>query len=595
MAELIAQGPEAPQRWRRTLPADEPVVLGRSEGTWAVTWDGHVSRRHAELIWRNSCLEVRCLPTGRNPILVRGAEAATFTLLPGESFVIGTTTFTLSNEQPSIVQQRAPKLQEHTYSAQELLRVPFSRNDRRLEVLSQLPTVISGSASDSELFVRLVALLLSGVEQARAAAVVACNPAHPDSAPIEILQWDQRGSRSGEFHPSERLIRDAFRQRKTVLHAWQEGGSSAGPAYTSTTDIDWAYCTPGTEDANAGLAFYVAGQSVQTALGRSKPLDPAALHGDLKFTELAAAILNALRKVRRLQQQHSVLSQFLSPVVVGQIAEEDAAQLLAARETRVTVLFCDLRGFSRESEKQADNLLGLLERVSQALHVMTHNILDQGGVIADFQGDAAMGFWGWPVAQANDPVKACQAALKIRAEFEAAAHQPGHALANFRVGIGMATGVAVAGKIGTVEQAKVGVFGPVVNRASRLEGMTKILHAPILVDEDTAQVLRQQAPRELARLRRLAVVQPYGMEQPVTVSEVLPPFAEYPVLSDEDLACYEAALEAFQAGRWAETSKLLHRLPPEDRVKDVLTVHIVQSNYVAPPGWSGVMRLDRKS
>src|SRR5262249_2156172 len=151
------------------------------------------------------------------------------------------------------------KVQEYSYHAQELLSQPFSRNDRRLEVLSQLPTVISGSASDSELFVRLISLLLSGIEHARAAAVVACNPAHPDNAPIEILQWDQRGSKGGEFRPSERLIRDAFRHRKTVLHAWQEGGSSAGPAYTSATDVDWAYCTPGTEDANAGLAFYVAG------------------------------------------------------------------------------------------------------------------------------------------------------------------------------------------------------------------------------------------------------------------------------------------------------------------------------------------------
>ena len=67
----------------------------------------------------------------------------------------------------------------------------------------------------------------------------------------------------------------------------------------------------------------------------------------------------------------------------------------------MTVLFCDLRGFSRESERSADDLFGLLERVSRALGVMTHHILEEGGVIGDFHGDAAMGFWGWPIAQAD--------------------------------------------------------------------------------------------------------------------------------------------------------------------------------------------------
>ena len=87
----------------------------------------------------------------------------------------------------------------------------------------------------------------------------------------------------------------------------------------------------------------------------------------------------------------------------------------------------------------------------------------------------------------------------------------------------MATGRAVAGKIGTVDQVKVTVFGPVVNLASRLEGMTKILQAPILLDETTARIVRQQVPREVARVRRLAIVRPYGLDTPLEVSELLPP------------------------------------------------------------------------
>ena len=179
------------------------------------------------------------------------------------------------------------------------------------------------------------------------------------------------------------------------------------------------------------------------------------------------------------------------------------------------MLFCDLRGFSRESERQAGDLLGLLQRVSKALGVMTHHIREQGGVVGDFQGDAAMGFWGWPLPQNDAVLRTCRAALAIRAEFEATA--------GFQAGIGVATGRAVAGKIGTVDQVKVTVFGPVVNLASRLEGMTKILRAPILLDEATARIVRRQVPRDVARVRRLAIVRPYGLDTPLEVSELLPP------------------------------------------------------------------------
>src|SRR5207237_1101435 len=144
--------------------------------------------------------------------------------------------------------------------------------------------------------------------------------------------------------------------------------------------------------------------------------DPSDFRTDLKFTELVAAILSSLRQVRLLQRRQAVLSQFFSPSVLTTLGNADADQLLAPRETEVSVLFCDLRGFSRESDKAAADLLGLLERVSKALGVMTHHILDNGGVIADFQGDAALGFWGWPLAQRDAISRVCLAALGIRTQ-----------------------------------------------------------------------------------------------------------------------------------------------------------------------------------
>jgi adenylate cyclase len=272
--------------------------------------------------------------------------------------------------------------------------------------------------------------------------------------------------------------------------------------------------------------------------------------------------------------------------VLDTLASEDPEIVLAPRETEVSVLFCDLRGFSRESERHAGDLLGLLQRVSKALGVMTLHIREEGGVVGDFQGDAAMGFWGWPLPQRDAVLRTCRAALGIRTEFEATA--------GFHAGIGIATGKAVAGKIGTVDQVKVTVFGPVVNLASRLESMTKLLRAPILLDESTARAVRRLVPRDVARVRRLAIVKPYGLDTPLEVSELLPPAAQYPLLTDEHIGIYETALEKFLARQWAAAFELLHHIPAEDEVKDFLTVYIAEHNRRPPPHWDGVIPLESK-
>jgi adenylate cyclase len=377
------------------------------------------------------------------------------------------------------------------------------------------------------------------------------------------------------------------------LHARGAAGDR-GAALTVSDAFDWAFCTPVRGEATAGWGLYVAGHSVSHDPDKPGLADAGDLRAEVKFTELVAALLSSLRQVRSLQRQQAVLGQFFSPAVLSALGNEDAASRLAPCETRVSVLFCDLCGFSAESERSATNLLGLLERVSKALGVMTRHILDQGGVIADFQGDAALGFWGWPIQQSDVISRVCQAALAIRAQFDAAGNQAGAPLAGFRAGIGIATGTAVAGRIGTHDQAKVGAFGPVVNLGARLEGMTKLLHAPVLMDEATDQLARQQLPPGVARLRRVARVKPYGLDRPLTVTELLPPAADYPELRDEHIAAYEEALGEFQAGRWSEAYDLLHKVPPEDRVKDYLTIYIAQRNGVAPPDWNGGIVLSDK-
>ncbi|MBX7167782.1 MAG: adenylate/guanylate cyclase domain-containing protein [Pirellulales bacterium] len=600
MADLIAEGKDPQHRWRRPLPVGQKLLLGRSAGIWAVPWDDRISRRHAEIIYHDGTLSVERLATSRNPIYLRGQETNRFELRSGEHFVIGQTKFTLTDDRAQVSLDLRQPLREQSFSSQYLQHVQFRNADQRIEVLSRLPDVISGATDDHELYVRLVNLMLTGVARASAVALVNVEVAADGTPAVSVMHWDRRAATGTTFQPSERLILRAVRRAQSVLHVWGLGGGSGDGSVTALTmmeNFDWAFCVPVKEIEGRGLGIYVAGQFIDEAIGSTNtpPSDANDLRDDLKFAELVAAILSSLRQVKRMQRQHASLSQFFAPAVLDALVGEDPEVVLRPRETDVTVLFCDLRGFSLRAEQSEGDLLGLLNRVSLALGVMTHHILDQGGVVGDYQGDAAMGFWGWPLAQADATERACRAALAIRAEFEAAARRPEDPLSKFQVGIGIASGRAVAGKIGTLEQVKVTVFGPVVNLASRLEGMTKILQVPILMDDITSDVLRGQVSREVARCRRLAVVKPYGLDRSLTVCELLPPADQYPRLSDEHITAYEAALDALLAGRWAESYQLLHHVPPDDRAKDFLMVYIARHNREVPPDWSGFIQLQSKS
>jgi adenylate cyclase len=594
MAHLSVQGIKGEDRWRRPLREGERVVLGRAPDAWQMPWERFLSAEHVELVWQAGILKGRKLPRAHNPIYLAGRPVEEFELRPGDYFVVGETIVVVTEDEKRPLEQAPEPFQMRAFAAEELLRIRFGDAPHKLDVLTRLPNVISGATSDTELFVRLVDMLLTGIARADVVGLIEVTQDGPPDSPVTILHWDGRRSADGEFRPSKRLVFEAVcRRQQSVLHVWAENNSPQAGDYTQMGEFGWAFCTPVTGDARSGLGIYVAGRQ---APNLNAPLaDSSEMQSELKFTELVAAILRSLRQVQRLEQRQASLGHFFSPVVMQALGGNDADVALKPRETTVTVLFCDLRGFSRTCEQQADDLLALLARISKALGVMTESIFNQGGVIADFQGDAAMGFWGWPIEQPDAVRRACLAALCIRTEFESACRRPSHPLAGFQVGIGIATGRAVAGKIGASSQAKVGVFGPVVNLASRLEGMTKILGASILMDPLTAKAAASQIQASVGRSRRLAVVTPAGMGTPLTVYELLPPVSEYPVLNDEHLSHYEAALDAFGAGQWPQALEFLHCVPTEDTAKDFLEEFILRHRRIPPANWQGIIPLDRKS
>lgn len=600
MAEIIAQGAERTSQSRRTLRTRETVVLGRDPSGWSVSWEPWLSRKHLELTWEGDVLKATVLPEAKNPVFFRGEPAGGFTMRHGECFVVGTTTFRLNADEassptPTPIADNAAILHSFTVSADELRQVPFRDAPRRLDVLTHLTKLIFGAVNDDELHAQAVDLLLEGIRRADAVAWVAIDETGGESE-LRVLHGDRRTITEGAFRPSRRLVQEAvLHKHDSVVHVWTEAQSDSMQQFTLQGNFDWAFCTPLRSEVCKGQGLYVTGRSTDSEPSALlAPWRTNELSEDVKFTELVADIIGAMRQTQSLQHRQSVLSHFFSPNVLQLLSTADPEKALRPQETQVTALFCDLRGFSQKVENSAQNLSGILERVSAALGVMSTAILRQKGVVADFLGDCAMGFWGWPIPQPDDVLRACAAALDIRKAFEEFSRIPGHPLADFRVGVGIATGRAVAGQIGSRDQAKVTAFGPSVNLASRLEGLTKILRVPVLLDEETTRIVAASMPAEAGRCRRLARVRPYGLQVPLTVSELLPPVAVDPAHTAEHVAVYEGALDAFLAGRWSEAYEMLHQIPPQDLGKDFLVSYILQHNHAPPPGWDGVIPIDAK-
>ncbi|MFO0965943.1 MAG: adenylate/guanylate cyclase domain-containing protein [Gemmataceae bacterium] len=597
MPDLVALGEDPKNTWRKSAPAGRPVTLGRKPGLseWVADWDPQISRWHATLEWKQGKLWVRRNPEATNQIFYQGAPADDFAIGPGEQFVIGKTTFQLEQDEPTPSGDMPLPLEELTCSAQELQEHRYVDAADRIGVLAKLPAMIRYSPSEQEFEQRVLEVLLGGIPRALGVAIVHLSGSRSSAEPqVQVRAALQRDGRAPRFKPSRRLVSDAVRRRRqATMHSWASGGAD----FTVSPDLDWAICAPLPDDPEPGFGVYVVGQNKQDLLLSGTQMDVP--KDDLKFAALVADIFGALRQVRDLQKRLSILQSILSPKVLAALAKQDINDVLKPRETDITVLFCDLRGFSRITEEGEQRLQDVWDRVSEALGIMTRNILDKDGVIGDFQGDAAMGFWGWPQRRDDQVEMAARAALAIRKEFWQASLKTNHPLSNFACGLGIAHGKAFAGRLGTMDQIKVGVFGPVVNRAARLESMTKHFQVPILVDEETAETLQKMSDSSSLRInaenfrtRRLAKVKPYGMERTILVHQLLPARVEPGVLSEVDMRDYDAALEQFLSGAWSDARELLERLPydgPSQLLKD----------YIArrprpPEGWDGVIAMGSK-
>jgi adenylate cyclase len=580
MPDLIARGKDG-QNWKHPL-CSGTIHLGRVPEMcdWAVPWDTSISRCHASLCWGDGHLTVCVAATARNPVVFKkklfeaGQE---FTLPIGERFAIGDTTFTL------VASEDVPlPFSAATIGARELEEISFNSDADRIELLSDLPLQIRRSLQGEQIEAAALKTLLRGIREADVTALV--RAPYSGEGEGEVVRIQQRIATATDFRPSWRLINEAVRRRRQpVIHVWSAHASAIGPSpFTEPTQYNWAMCVPLPDEPEPLCAAYLTGKLPPAILASNDPAQNKQLLGDAKFAKLVADILGALKDVSHLKQRQLHLNRLLSPPVRAALMQPKAEEALRAREADITVLFCDLRGSCGIAEQLPDKLDALWARVSSALAIMTGGIVDREGVIGDFQGDAAMGFWGWPEPHDDQTCRAAQAALDIQRDFDRQA-RPDTTLAGFRVGIGIGHGKAFAGLLGTEDQTKVSIYGPVVNLAARLESLTKLFGVPILIDEATANCLKSR--QSGVRMRPLARIRPFGFTRALLVYELLPPVHQNGSLPESVRLDYEAAFSHFESGDWTAADVLLKTLE-DDEPSQLLRRYIERHRFSPPKNWA---------
>jgi adenylate cyclase len=231
-------------------------------------------------------------------------------------------------------------------------------------------------------------------------------------------------------------------------------------------------------------------------------------------TQAAAAIENVMahKQIADQEVQRRALARFLAPEVVEMIASNPEGIRLGGVNQKVTVLFCDIRGFTSMSEAMQPEKV--VEILNEYFSRVTDVIFDHGGTLDKYIGDAAMAIFGAPFSKGNDAANAVQAAVAIQSmicELNRDAAERGHP--ELKIGVGINTGVVTAGNIGSAKRLDYTVIGDSVNLASRLCGKAEA--AQIIISESTA--------RELGDTCTLCALPPVvvkGKSHPINISSV---------------------------------------------------------------------------
>lgn len=261
--------------------------------------------------------------------------------------------------------------------------------------------------------------------------------------------------------------------------------------------------------ATIALSLIVLASYAAMRLGHIfvSPLGPG-----LAFLAVAAgqAGLDYAEERRRRREITRAFQQYLSPALVERLAKDPSHLKLGGERRTLSILFCDIRGFTTIAEEMKDDPERLTALVNRLLTPLSEAVLKQGGTIDKYIGDCLMAFWNAPLDDPDHAIHAVRAALdmlarleRVNQELEAEARRERRPAQTLRIGIGINTGECVVGNMGSHQRFDYSALGDAVNLASRLEGASKDYGISLLLGEETARLVEKTFP--IAELDRITV------------------------------------------------------------------------------------------
>jgi len=214
------------------------------------------------------------------------------------------------------------------------------------------------------------------------------------------------------------------------------------------------------------------------------------------FLVWSHSVYNNFATQSRLRQQiKKQFEHYLDPRMVKKL-QKDPSLLKLGGETRyMTFMFCDIRGFTPISEQYKDNPAELTKLINRFLTRMTNVIIGNGGTVDKFMGDCIMAFWNAPLDTENHQMLAVLTATQMQSELAMLNTQlTAENLPNIKVGIGINSGEALVGNMGSDQRFDYSVIGDSVNLAARLESASKTLGHTLIVGEATKKVINDKFP-----------------------------------------------------------------------------------------------------
>jgi adenylate cyclase len=271
------------------------------------------------------------------------------------------------------------------------------------------------------------------------------------------------------------------------------------------------------------------------------PLAPAAAYF---ITAAGQTALDYIEERHNRKQIIRAFSQYLSPALVQRLAQDPSQLRLGGERRTLSILFCDVRGFTTISEELRNDPEQLTSLINRLLTPLSDTVLKHNGTIDKYIGDCVMAFWNAPLDDPDHALHAVSAAVemldatkRLNLELAEEARIFGRPPRVLQIGIGVNTGECVVGNMGSARRFDYSALGDSVNLASRLEGQSKNYGAPLLIGEQTAMAVAGSL--NVVELDRIRVK---GR------SELSPVFTVVKALSDNQRRMHEAFLAASYAG-----------------------------------------------